>query len=67
MNRLVFCYVQWYIEVVVTCILVVLYVGIMLFLGIHEEWLERGNPHFWLGWGLAAAGVLSALALMVLL
>ncbi|MBQ3218513.1 MAG: hypothetical protein IJB33_06540 [Akkermansia sp.] len=51
----------------VTCILVVLYVGIMLFLGVHEEWLERGNPYFWLGWGLAAAGVISALALIVLL
>ena len=36
-------------------------------LGVHEEWLERGNPHFVLGWTMAAVAVFAALGLMVLL
>lgn len=34
---------------------------------VHEEWLERGNPRFVLGWTMAAVAVLAALGLMVLL
>ena len=48
-------------------LLTVVYVGCMLPLGLHEEWLERGHPRFVLGWSIAAVGTIAALGLMVLL
>ncbi len=50
-----------------TPLLVFLYVSSMLFLGVHEDWLYKGNPHFLLGWLIAILGTTCALALMVLL
>ena len=50
-----------------TFLLVFLYVSSMLFLGVHEDWLYKGSPHFLLGWLLAIIGTASALALIFLL
>lgn len=47
--------------------LVAVFVGAMLTLGIHEEWLAAEGTLRWLGWVLLAFGVLSGLALVVLL
>ncbi len=48
-------------------LLVVVLFGCGVPLVVHEEWLERGNPRFALGWAMAVVAVLAALGLMVLL
>lgn len=48
-------------------LLAVIFVGSLLPLGLHEEWLERGHPRFVLGWSMAAVGTIAAIGLMVLL
>ena len=50
-----------------TFLLALLYVSSMLFLGVHEDWLYKGNPHFLFGWLIAIIGITSALLLMVLM
>lgn len=47
--------------------LVLVFIGCMLFLVVHEGWLQLGNPRFVLGVTIAAVGILAALGLMVLL
>ena len=50
-----------------TPLLAFLFVSSMLFLGVHEDWLYKGSPHFLFGWLLAILGTTCALLLMVLL
>ncbi len=47
-------------------LLVAVFFGCGVPLVVHEDWLERGNPRFVVGWIMAAAGVLAALGLIVL-
>jgi hypothetical protein len=49
-----------------TLLLGFLFVSCMLIVGVHEDWLYKGSPHFLLGWLLAIIGTTSALTLMVL-
>ena len=48
-----------------TFLLASLFIFSLLFLGVHEDWLQKGSPHFLLGWLLAIIGTTSALLLMV--
>ena len=48
-----------------TFLLALLFISSLLFLGVHEDWLQKGSPHFLLGWLLAIIGTTSALLLMV--
>ena len=48
-----------------TFLLALLFISSLLFLGVHEDWLQKDSPHFLLGWILAIIGITSALLLMV--
>ena len=50
-----------------TFLLALLFISSLLFLGVHEDWLYKGNPHFLFGWHIAFLGITSALLLMVLM
>ena len=50
-----------------TFLLALLFISSLLFLGVHEDWLQKGSPHFLLGWILAIIGITSACLLMVLM
>ena len=43
-----------------TFLLALLFISSMLFLGVHEDWLQKGSPHF-------LHGITSALLLMVMM
>lgn len=57
----------WYTAAVMKILLIAIFVGSMLTLGINEHWLAGENKHKLLGWCLAIVGVLSGLALIFLL
>ena len=50
-----------------TFLLALLFISSLLFLGVHEDWLQKGSPHFLLGCLLALLGITSALLLMVMM
>ena len=50
-----------------TFLLALLFISSLLFLGVHEDWLYKGNPHFLFGWLIAILGTTCALLLMVMM
>lgn len=48
-------------------LLAFVFIGCMLLLAVHEEWLARSHPRFLPACALVALGVGAALGLMVLL